>query len=185
MSRLALAVASLALAAGCASAHTTFNTRSDLAGTQPPKRLFIVSHARSVHFDDTVYERFTSNLQAQLKACGVEPAIYSPGELDLDVKERAQKLMEEFRPDVLMVVRRAGGNVRSGSGGSSNALNFDLEAFDLRTKKTVWKGRSTFSFLTRNMWVSDEKTGEQLGALLVDQLAQDGLVKGCPPPPKT
>jgi hypothetical protein len=186
MSRLAFALSMLTLAAGCASARTTFNTRADLAGTAPVKRLFVMSHARSAHFGGTVYEAFSSKLGTELTACGVEGVMYSPGELDLDVKEQVQKIYDGFKPDVVLVIRRAGGNVSTGSGGSHKDLNFDLEALDLRAKKTVWKGRSTFSFLTSNMFTSDEGSGQKLAAELIGRMAGDGLLKGCPPPaPKT
>jgi hypothetical protein len=188
MSRIAVAalvlgVATVAGPLGCASGHTVFNTKASLEGTEPIKKLFVMSHARSKHFGGAVYQAFEANMKAGLTACGVESEMLSPDEMALDVKPQIEATLGHLKPDAALVVRRAGGSVSSGSGGSNNSLIFDLEVQDLRAKKAIWKAKSTFSFLTNNMFTSDESTGKELATGLIGQMAKDGVLKGCPPPP--
>ncbi len=182
-SRSSFAAAALALAAGsfgCASGKATFRSTADLSGAAPITRVFAYVNMKSKGFTDELYVGFEKGLTSGFAACGVKSAIMHVDPLALDPKARFKDALVQFNPDAALFIKRDGGNITIGQGGTNSDLIFELSLVESKTDKRRWFARSEFSVLTRNMWADDKASGEDFASSIVNQLQADGVLKGCP-----
>ncbi len=104
-----------ALAAGCAlpsKPRTIVSARATDADTAP-KRVFIVSHLLNKqsgpNFGPLFGKGFEGRIDAALRRCGIET--FGFGFTGVALNEDAGKLLEAFRPDAVLVLRRTAGTV--------------------------------------------------------------------------
>lgn len=189
MIRKTIALASLAaLLAGCASGHATFNSRSQMEGMPPIKKLFIYLDVKTAAFDGDLRTSFIDTTKTRLEACGVSVSVLEYDPLEMDMKKKAMDSSVAFGPDASMFMVRDGGNLTRGTGGTFGQLYFNLRAFDKTSNRQIWAARTSYQTLIHNMYVDDKLSGERFGGELVAQMAKDNFIQGCPPevvnPPK-
>ena len=189
MFRKTIAQTSLvALLAGCASGHATFNTRSQMDGIAPIKKLLIYLNVKSNAFDGDLRTSFVATTRTRLESCGVSVSILEYDPLELDMKKKAMDTAAAFGPDASLFMVRDGGNLTNGPGGTVGQLYFDLKAYEKVGNKQIWAARTSYQAVLHNMYVDDKLSGARFGGELVAQMAKDNFVQGCPPdvvnPPK-
>lgn len=121
-------------------------------------------------------------MRAGLADCGVESEALHVNDMDLDPERRFRDARARFKPDAMLVVREAGGQVVIGRYGTSSDLIVDMQLFDSKTDKSFWHARSELSLLTRNLYADDGASGERFARDTVERLRTDGLLKNCKPP---
>jgi hypothetical protein len=189
MIRKTIALASLAaLLGGCASGHATFNTRSQMDGIAPVKKLLVYLNVKSAAFDGGLRTSFIDTTKTKVESCGIAVSIVEYDPLELDMKKKAMETAAAFDPDASMFMVRDGGNLTNGSGGTYGQLYFDLKAYEKTSSKQIWAARTSYQTLIHNMYIDDKLSGARFGGELVAQMAKDNFIQGCPPdvvnPPK-
>jgi hypothetical protein len=181
MFRKTIALASLAaLLGGCASGHATFNTKTQMDGVPPIKKLMVYLNVKSRAFDGPLRTSFIDTVRARLLSCGVEVAVLEYDPLELDMKKKAMDTTAAFGPDATLFMVRDGGNLTQGNGGLMGQLYFDLKAFEKSSSRQVWTARLSYQTLSQNMYIDNAKSGQRFGAEFVAQMAKDHFVTGCP-----
>jgi hypothetical protein len=181
--RIDMLLATSLILTGCASGHTKFNSKVfDKDTISAPKKILLYTNMSSEYFRKETLNGFQSNLQSELKACGIESRMHEHDPINLEEKELQQKLLSEFQPDTVGIIRRAGGNVtvNSSGGGAHGNLYFEVTLRNQNTKKSIWLSKFDYSMLTGNMFVDDKKSGESLGKSFTNQLKKDGILSNCP-----
>jgi hypothetical protein len=178
--RPALLVACTTILAGCAAGGAQFNSRTYETGTQPLKDVLIYFNAKSPHFTGALYTNFIAATQRGIESCGVRVSVLEYDSLELDMKAKFIKAVEQGSADAILFFVRNGGNLVTGSGGVSGNLYFDAEASDKKRSKTIWKARIDYRTLTQNMFTDDKQSGEKFAVQFVSKLASDRLIVGCP-----
>jgi hypothetical protein len=178
--RSLLVSAGAAFLAGCASGGAKFNSQTDMSGSPRIQRVLVYYNAKSAHFSGTLYSTFVAGTQRRLESCGVSVTTLEFDPLDLDMRKKIATTLERSKPDAMLTVVRNGGNLTTGSGGTSGSLYFDVEATSKRDSKKLWKARIDYRVLTANLFADDNQSGERFAAQFVARMAADGLVQGCP-----
>ena len=181
MFRKTIALAGLAaLLGGCASGHASFNTRTQMDGVGPVKRLFVYLNVKSEAFDGDLRTSFIASTRAKLESCGVTVSVLEFDPLEFDMKKKTMDSVAAFGPDASLFMVRDGGNLTRGTGGVHGQLYYNLQAVDKTSGKQVWTARLSYQTLSQNMYVDNTKSGERFGAELVSQMARDHFIAGCP-----
>jgi hypothetical protein len=175
-----LGIAGTTILVGCASGGAQINSRTFQTDSEPIKRVLIYFNAKSQHFTGTLYTTFIGATQRRLESCGVAVTVLEFDSLDLDMRAKFAKTIDQANPDVVITFIRNGGNLVTGSGGVSGNLYFDAEASDKKKTKTLWKARVDYRTLTSNLFADDKQSGERFAAQFVSRIAADHLVAGCP-----
>jgi hypothetical protein len=165
---------------GCASGGAEFNSKTDMAGVAPPKRLFVYLNVKSQAFNDRIDAGFAETTQAQLQACGITVTMMQFDPMSMDMKKAFTDAAVAFHPDAVVMMSRDGGNLTTGNGGVSGQLYFNAKGFSADATKTLWTARINYRTLSSNMYVDDHLSGERFGKQFVSRMAQDGFVSGCP-----
>lgn len=178
--RYAAALVCTTILAGCAAGGAQFNSRTFETGAEPLKEVLIFFNAKSPHFTGTLYTTFVAATQRRIESCGVKVSVLEYDPLELDMKAKFTKAVEQSNADAVLFFVRNGGNLVTGSGGVSGNLYFDSEASDKKRSKTIWKARIDYRTLTQNMFTDDKQSGEKFAIQFVAKLAADRLIAGCP-----
>src|SRR5262245_14703440 len=182
-SGLITVLTSVAFLAGCVApgGGAQISSRGEMEGIEPIKRLLIYYNAKSPHFTGTLYTAFVTSTQRRLESCGMTVTTLEFDPVDVDMKKKIAQTIMRAEPNAIVTVVRDGGNLVTGSGGTSGDLYFNAEAFDKQRSKNLWKARISYHMFTKNIFVDDKQSGERFAAQLVSRMAGDKLVTGCPP----
>ena len=181
MIRKTIALASLAaLLGGCASGHATFNTKTEMDGVGPVKKLLVYLNVKSEAFDGDLRTSFIAATRTRLQSCGVTVSVLEYDPLEFDMKKKALDTATAFGPDASLFMVRDGGNLTRGTGGIHGQLYFNLQAFEKLQGKKIWTARLSYQTLSQNMYVDNSKSGDRFGAEFVSQMARDHFIDGCP-----
>jgi hypothetical protein len=146
-----------------------------------PQRLFVIETLGGG------YNLPASGLEGRLReilvSCGTTPEI-----LTLPARERNTLALDEdddspyrdaasariraFQPDTVLTIAQSSQRER---GLNVTQANYRLSLFDVASKKTVWKAR--IALRVGAGWQGNEA----LANAVVNQLADDGILRGCPP----
>jgi carbon monoxide dehydrogenase subunit G len=178
--RSILALTCTTILVGCAMGGAKFNSRTSEAGTEPFKDVLMFFNAKSQHFTGTLYTNFVAATQRRIESCGVKVSVLEFDPLELDMRAKLTKTVEQSNVDAVLFFVRNGGNLVTGTGGVSGNLYFDTEVSDKKRTKTIWKARIDYRTLTQNMFSDDKLSAEKFAAQFVSKLASDGMIAGCP-----
>ena len=170
--------------AGCASGSVNFNSTVNLTSFEPIKKLLILTNMKGTYVNDGIYSGFSLAMETRLAACGVDLDFFVINPMDLDPMAEMKKVLERFQPDVAMTIANDGGDVTTGSGGTSGTIYMNARASDERTKQRIWSARIGYSFLINNMFSDDLASGEKFGNDFVDRMVSDKILGTCPELPK-
>jgi hypothetical protein len=176
-----VAAGTVALVAACASGGAQINSRTNMDGAGPIKRVLVFYNAKSTHFTGALYTNFVSATQRRLESCGLSVTYLEFDPLELEMRKKLTTSIERFAPDAVITIVRSGGNLVSGSGGVSGNLYFDASAVNRQNTKTLWKARIDYRTLSQNPFVDDKQSGEKFAAQFVARMAADRLIADCPP----
>ena len=168
-------VASVSLAACVSPTRIESNTASGIA--IEPKKLFVFSHIGN-EFGDGFYQPFTDRFSAQLRTCGVDSAMTTVGDLDLDNNIHTEK-MKSFAPDYTLAIRRNGGTRMDGR---IVHVIYNVQMAQVPSTRNVW--RANVNFYRGGTVIPIADRGEALADDLVNQMVADGLLKNCTLSPK-
>ena len=182
------------LLAGCSYGIATavvVSKKANDANTSP-KRLLVQSHLVSSvdgeNFGPFFARAFNEKLIEGLENCGTTTTVFTVTGVELGNGEFL-KQMDAFKPDAVMVVRRAGGGVFA-SGFGLWVANFGISLYDASKEslakyrggggslKVVW--RASLS-LNRGAPARDdlERAGRIMATELLKQMKEDGFFPGC------
>lgn len=175
----ASAAAALVAITGCTSTGTAqMNSAVSSQGAPQVRRLLVVANVEDQHFTKTHYADFKDGFGDALKECGTVVEHLHFNRLDLDWRKTVDGRLRAVHADSLLIVRNAGGgSVMVGSGGNHNDLNYEARLLDLGGKE-VWRARTQFRFLSRNLFTVD-KAGQGLGKAVAERMRKDALISGC------
>lgn len=164
---------------GCASGYARFDSPIRPEKLIPIKKILVLTNAKSEYFNDALNTGFESSFSKNLTSCGLDLLILPFTKKDNDTTDRLKRSMREFAPDALMSIKSRGGKVVRGVGGNECTLYFDLEIVNSKDARSIWKARLEYNVLTKNMFSSDQSSGENMGMELYERLILDKVLYNC------
>lgn len=183
-----IAVVLAASQPACAPGVTTttrFNSRVEVAGAAPVKRLLVFEGIERPGFGHDMHLGFVVALTKRLSMCGVTARLLQADASAVDPTARVTSSIQEFQADAVLLIGAAGGSVvNDASGGSTDsALIFELKLFETASLRMTWRARSQFrrsGASSSSNTDSDIDAGASFGTSIVSRLRDDRVLTGCP-----
>ncbi len=121
---------------------------------------------------------FRSGIEAQLASCHVATLVYQVDSMQLDGVAKLRAAGASFMPDGLLVVQHTN---RFLINGEERGEGYLLTLSDPSQHRDIWKG--SIGIGSSSAFLADRsQTGATFAAKAVRQMADDGVLKTCPPP---
>jgi hypothetical protein len=177
--RLALAALLTGGLLGCASARVNYSNRVPGVAIAEPQRLFVFESLAPGGLNLRRSE-FPPLLTAALQSCGIATQIVTvparptnaPGDGGEANRRLAADGIRAFQPDSILELSQL---TRTSHGLNTSSATYTLALFDMASQQTVWRADVT---LAAHGW--DGYT--TLAKAVVNRLADDGILRRCPPP---
>ena len=121
---------------------------------------------------------FKQGIQAALRACGVASLVYQLDPVQLDGPAKAAAALAAFRPGNTLIVQHT---ERFLSHGKERAETYVFTLNNLEQHREVWKGTVGVGTLLADR----SKVGATLADKLIRLMADDAVLRTCPPAVKT
>ena len=167
-------------------------TNKDPAYTQEPRRLIVIETLGGELGKYT--DSFKSTLSQRIKDCSIQanyimqPAVPAGTAVNEDVvkawREKENAFIRQFGPDTLLGItqtrytRRTVSNQYGVLSSHIAQITYELELFDVRSNKTVWKALVTLDTHFGLIEVGD--AGAELANTVIGKLEQDQIFHACP-----
>ena len=121
---------------------------------------------------------FKAEIQAQLDACHVQVLLYQVDPMQLDGQAKITAALTAFKPDATLLLQHTNRFIYNGDERGEGYL---LTLHDMTEKRDVWKGSIGIGASSR-LLTDRTHTGATFADKAVRQMADDGVLKACPPP---
>lgn len=154
-----------------------FTSRLEVAPAAPPHRVLLYEELLAPPVGRELHEGFIGELGRRLYACGLLTRFRSS--IDDATTDALVEAARAFEADTIFLIRRRGGNIRTGEPGDSDVI-MDLRLIELASAKLLWRGLERLDIRVNLSAAGSTEAGKRVAVELVSRLRDDGVLAACP-----